>query len=68
MIFSFLKKASAPAVLTRRVEVSPRDGEPSRLSRRGRARRETAGERAFAAFSEKNCAIWNDIQRALESK
>ncbi|MBO9588587.1 hypothetical protein [Devosia sp.] len=71
-IFSLLKKAPSPAGqagdLSPEGEVSLRDGEPPHLSLRGRGRREAAGEGALATFSEKNCAIWNDIQRALESK
>jgi hypothetical protein len=37
----------------------------ARFSVRGKGRPTGSSERAF---SEKNCAIWNDIQRALETK
>jgi len=71
-IFSLLKKAPSPAGLAGDLspegQVSLRDGDQSPLSLRGRGRGEVAAEGALPSFSEKNCAIWNDIQRALESK
>lgn len=69
MIFSFLKKApSVVGDLSHDEQAGTPQVAKRHLSLRGRGRREAAGEGALPSFSEKNCAIWNDIQRALESK
>jgi hypothetical protein len=81
MIFSFLKKAPSPQpnspTRIRRgfaVDLSPQ-GEVagSRVAKRhlslwGRGRPAGSGEGALKVFSEESCAIWNDINRALDAK
>ena len=69
MIFSFLTKAPLSAGFA--ADLSPK-GEAAtpevakrHLSLWGRGRPAGAGE---GAFSEESCAIWNDINRALDAK
>ncbi len=68
MIFSFLKKAASPATdLTQKGDPGNSQVAQRHLSLKGRGRAAGAVEGGFLAPA-KNCAIWNDIQRALESK
>ncbi len=68
MIFSFLKKAPLSAGFA--ADLSPKGAEAAPVAKRhlsfwGRGRPAGAGE---GAFSEESCAIWNDINRALDAK
>ena len=72
MIFSFLKKAPSPAGfavdLPPQGEVGARQVAKRHLSLWGRGRPAGSGEGALQTFSEESCAIWNDINRALDAK
>ena len=60
----FSKKAPSPVGCA--ADLSPQGevkGAEPHLSLRGRGRHVVAGE---GAFSERDCAIWQDIRRALE--
>ena len=71
-IFDLLKKAPAPAGqagdLSPQAEVGGSRGAKRHLSLWGRSRAAGSGERALPTFSEESCAIWNDINRALDAK